>query len=168
MKRFFIIALVVLAAMTGNNAMAQKAKFGNVDYAAIMQATPDWTAAQTELQALKDTLTQEGEMLQAEFQKAYEDFQKKQPTYSEAVAKVKQKDLEDMYKRLQSFAESAQSQLDTKEAALLEPIQTKVLNAIKEVAKANNYTYVFDVSTQLYNSENDDLTTKVKEHLGIK
>ena len=107
-------------------------------------------------------------MLQAEFQKAYEDFQKKQPTYSEAVAKVKQKDLEDMYKRLQSFAESAQSQLDTKEAALLEPIQTKVLNAIKEVAKANNYTYVFDVSTQLYNSENDNLTTKVKEHLGIK
>jgi len=73
-----------------------------------------------------------------------------------------------MYKRLQAFQESAQSQLTTKENELLEPIQKKALDAVKEVAKANGYTYVFDVSTQLYNSESDDLTDKVKEKLGVK
>ena len=50
----------------------------------------------------------------------------------------------------------------------MELIRVKVLVAIKEVAKENRYTYVFDVSTQLFNSESDDLTDKVKAKLGVQ
>lgn len=168
MKKTIILALLLIVTGFGNAAFGQKAKFGHVDLTAVMQSLPEWTTSQAELQAKADELTKEGEALQSEFQKAYEDFQKKRGTYSDAVAKVKQKEVEDMYKRLQAFQESAQSQLTTKENELLEPIQKKALDAVKEVAKANGYTYVFDVSTQLYNSESDDLTDKVKEKLGVK
>ena len=73
-----------------------------------------------------------------------------------------------MYERMQAFAEGAQSQIQAKQVELLEPVQNKVLGAIKEVAKAESYTYIFDVSTIAYSWESTDLTEKVKAKLGIK
>ena len=148
--------------------MAQQAKFGHVDYAAVAQATPEWAAAEAELQQFGDELTKEGEALQAELQKKYEEYQQKQATYSEAVAKLKQQELQDMVQRLEKFKNDAAQSIEEKQDQLLEPIREKVLAAIKEVAKENKYTYVFDVSTQLFNSESDDLTDKVKAKLGVK
>ena len=51
---------------------------------------------------------------------------------------------------------------------LLAPVQEKVLNAIKEVAKAENFTYVFDVTTVAYGWDTTDITDKVKAKLGLK
>lgn len=148
--------------------MAQQAKFGHVDYTAIAQATPDWAAAEAELKQFSDELTAEGEALQNELKIKYEEFQQKQSTYSEAVAKLKQQEIQEMYQRLQKFSTDAEQAVAEKQDQLLEPIRVKVLAAIKEVAKENKYTYVFDVSTQLFNSESDDLTDKVKAKLGVK
>lgn len=148
--------------------MGQQAKFGHVDIATVMQATPEWGAAETELQQFGENLTKEGEALQAELQKKYEEYQQKQATYSEAVAKLKQQELQDMVQRLEKFKNDAAQSIEEKQEQLLTPIRLKVLDAIKEVAKENKYTYVFDVSTQLFNSESDDLTDKVKAKLGLK
>ena len=148
--------------------MGQQAKFGHVDIAAVMQATPEWGAAETELQQFGEDLTKEGEALQTELQKKYEEYQQKQATYSEAVAKLKQQELQDMVQRLEKFKNDAAQAIEEKQEQLLTPIRLKVLDAIKEVAKENKYTYVFDVSTQLFNSESDDLTDKVKAKLGLK
>lgn len=169
MKRILIVAIAIVALMCGGkNAMAQKAKFGHVDYAGLVKLAPEYAAAEAELKLYADSLQKDGDALKSEFEKKYNEFQEKASTYSEAVRNLKQKDVEDMYSRLQAYAEVAQEKLADKNATLLEPIQKKVMDAIKEVAKANGYTYIFDVSTQLYNSESDDLTDKVKEKLGVK
>ena len=69
---------------------------------------------------------------------------------------------------MEKFKNDAAQSIETKQDQLLTPIRQKALDAIKEVAKENKYTYVFDVSTQLFNSESDDLTDKVKAKLGLK
>lgn len=169
MKRTIVlVTLLTLLIAAGNRTMAQQAKFGHVDYTAIAQATPDWAAAEAELKQFSDELTAEGEALQNELKIKYEEFQQKQSTYSEAVAKLKQQEIQEMYQRLQKFSTDAEQAVAEKQDQLLEPIRVKVLAAIKEVAKENKYTYVFDVSTQLFNSESDDLTDKVKAKLGVK
>ena len=160
--------MLALLLVAGGRTMGQQAKFGHVDIAAVMQATPEWGAAETELQQFGENLTKEGEALQAELQKKYEEYQQKQATYSEAVAKLKQQELQDMVQRLEKFKNDAAQSIEEKQEQLLTPIRLKVLDAIKEVAKENKYTYVFDVSTQLFNSESDDLTDKVKAKLGLK
>ncbi len=168
MKRILYIAAIVFILLSGNEVMAQKAKFGHVDYAGIIAVMPETDSAQVTIRNLKASLEADGEVMQQEFQTKYEEFAQKQATMSPAVAKVKQKELEDMYERLQAFAEGAQSQLQAKQAELLAPVQEKVTQAIKEVAKAENFTYVFDTTTVAYHWDSTDLTAKVKEKLGLK
>ena len=168
MKKIILTIIVLAAGLFCNELDAQKAKFGHVDYAGIIEAMPETDSAQVVVKQLKADLEAEAGVMQQEFQTKYEDFAQKQATYSPAVAKVKQKELEDMYERMQAFAEGAQSQIQAKQVELLEPVQNKVLGAIKEVAKAESYTYVFDVSTIAYSWDSTDLTDKVKAKLGIK
>ena len=168
MKKVILTVIVLAAGLFCNELNAQKAKFGHVDYAGIIAVMPETDSAQVAVKQLKADLEAEAAVMQQEFQTKYEDFAQKQATYSPAVAKVKQKELEDMYERMQAFAEGAQSQIQAKQVELLEPVQNKVLGAIKEVAKAESYTYVFDVSTIAYSWDSTDLTDKVKAKLGIK
>ena len=168
MKKIILTIVVVLAAgLFCTELNAQKAKFGHVDYAGIIEIMPETDSAQVEVKQLKADLEAEAAVMQQEFQAKYEEFTQKQATYSPAVAKVKQKELEDMYQRLQAFAEGAQSQIQAKQMELLEPVQQKVLDAIKEVAKADNFTYVFDISTVAYGWDTTDITDKVKAKLGL-
>lgn len=169
MKKIILTIVVVLAAgLFCTELNAQKAKFGHVDYAGIIEIMPETDSAQVEVKQLKADLEAEAAVMQQEFQAKYEEFTQKQATYSSAVAQVKQKELEDMYQRLQAFAEGAQSQIQAKQVELLKPVQDKVLNAIKEVAKADNFTYVFDVTTVAYGWDTTDITDKVKAKLGLK
>ena len=168
MKKVILTIIVLAAGLFCNELSAQKAKFGHVDYAGIIAAMPETDSAQVVVKQLKADLEAEAAVMQQEFQTKSDDFSQRQATYSPAVAKVKQKELEDMYDRMQAFAEAAQTQMQAKQAELLEPVQAKVLNAIKEVAKADNYTYVFDISTVAYGWDSTNLTDKVKAKLGIK
>ena len=168
MKKIILTIIVLAAGLFCNELDAQKAKFGHVDYAGIIEAMPETDSAQVVVKQLKADLEAEAGVMQQEFQTKYEEFTQKQATYSPAVAKVKQKELEDMYQRMQAFAEGAQSQIQAKQVELLEPVQNKVLEAIKTVAKAENFTYVFDVTTVAYGWDTTDLTDKVKAKLGLK
>lgn len=168
MKKIILVLIILSAGILTNELDAQKAKFGHVDYAGIIEIMPETDSAQVAVTQMKADLEAEAGVMQQEFQSKYEEFAQKQATYSPAVAKVKQKELEDMYQRLQAFAEGAQSQLQAKQAELLAPVQEKVLNAIKEVAKAESFTYIFDISTVAYGWDSTDLTDKVKAKLGVK
>ena len=168
MKKIILTIIIIAAGLFCNELNAQKAKFGHVNYGGIIEVMPETDSAQVAVKQLKADLEAEGAVMQQEFQTKYEDFAQKHATYSPAVAKVKQKELEDMYQRLQAFAEGAQSQLQAKQEELLAPVQEKVLNAIKEVAKAENFTYVFDISTVAYGWDSTDITDKVKAKLGLK
>ena len=168
MKKIILTVIVLAAGLFCNELNAQKAKFGHVNYACIIEVMPETDSAQVVVKQLKADLEADAGVMQQEFQAKYEDFAQKQATYSPAVAQVKQKELEDMYQRLQAFAEAAQSQIQAKQVELLQPVQDKVLGAIKEVAKAENFTYIFDVSTVAYGWDSTDLTDKVKAKLGIK
>ena len=168
MKKIILTIVVLAAGLFCSELNAQKVKFGHVDYAGIIQIMPETDSAQVVVKQLKADLEAEAGVMQQEFQAKYEEFVQKQSTYSPAVAKVKQKELEDMYQRLQAFAEGAQSQIQAKQMELLEPVQQKVLDAIKEVSKADNFTYVFDVTTIAYGWDTTDITDKVKAKLGLK
>ena len=51
---------------------------------------------------------------------------------------------------------------------MLKPFQDNLLAAIKKVAQAEHYTYVFDISTLAFYGESTDLTAAVKKELGIQ
>ena len=167
MKKFWIIISVALfCATTG---YAQKAKFGHVDYGAVMKDMPGIDTAQQALMAYQEELEAVGQHMADEFkakQAEYVDLANK--TTSTAILKVKEDELMKLYDRLQDFVSSSELDLQNKQLELLKPFQERLLAAIKTVAEREKYTYVFDITMCAFYSATDDLTDAVRAELGIK
>jgi len=167
MKKYVVLILsVLLLSVTAN---AQKAKFGHIDYAAIMKLMPGIDTAQTAIVNYQKELQETGEQMTNEFKQKEAEYNKLSTTgASTAILKVKEDELTTMYKRIQDFATASQQDVQNKQVELLKPFQDKMLAAIKKVADAGHYAYVFDTSTLAFYAPSDDLTAQIKAELGIK
>lgn len=167
MKKYIILCLSLILLSVSVN--AQKAKFGHLDYAAIMKLMPGIDTAQTAIVNYQKDLQQTGEQMANEFKQKEADYNKLSTSgASSAILKVKEDELTSMYKRIQDFATASQKDIQDKQVELLKPFQDKLLAAIKKVADAGHYAYVFDTSTLAFYAESEDLTAQVKAELGIK
>ncbi|PLX06722.1 MAG: hypothetical protein C0596_13500 [Marinilabiliales bacterium] len=107
--------------------------------------------------------------LNEELEKKYNDYMENEATLSPSIKQMKEEELMNLQQRIQAFQVSAQEDMQAKEMELLQPIYTKIQDAIKEVGEENGFMYIFDVSTLLYHSaESTDVTTLVKTKLGIQ
>ena len=161
-----LFSLCLLFSLNGS----AQSKFGHVDYSSIITKMQGIDSVQTIIQNFQAELQAIGEEMSKEFKEKQAALEKlaNSPNTSPAVLKIKQEELVAMYKRIQDFADSMDADVRDKQLELLEPFQTKLLNTIKKIAKANNYSYIFDTQTLIYYATGDDLTNKVKAELGIQ
>ena len=165
MKKIILTMLVALPM----SLFAQK--FAHINSADIIQAMPEYTTAQTEMQAAAKQYEDELQRMQDELKTKSEDFDKNQATLPDAVKQRRQQELQDLYQRLQQYAQTAEQELAKARTEKMQAIQTKVLAAIKEVGNAGQYVYVMDISSGIpYISEtlSTDVTATVKTKLGLK
>ncbi|MBQ1781178.1 MAG: OmpH family outer membrane protein [Bacteroidales bacterium] len=167
MKKFLIIIAAALLCFTTGH--AQKAKFGHVDYGEIMKIMPGIDTAQQALIEYQQELEAVGKQMADEFKTKQAEYANlANTTTSSAILKVKEDELTKLYARLQDFVSSSEADMQRKQLELLQPFQDRLLAAIKKVAEANKYTYVFDVTLCAFHNDADDLTAAVKAELGIK
>lgn len=156
----------------GTTIQAQSLKLGHVDSNEIIQAMPELEQAQKTLQDLAKELEEAMGGMQREFQTKYQDYQTKYETLSTVLRKSREEELQDLQKRVETFRQTAQQELQQKEAALQQPIIEKVQNAIEEVGKENNFTYILDAtpgSGLLFKAASaTNVTSLVKKKLGIQ
>ena len=167
MKKFWII--IVAALLCATTGYAQKAKFGHVDYGAVMKEMPGIDTAQQALMEYQQELEAVGQQMADEFKaKQAEYVELTNKTTSSAILKVKEDELMKLYQRLQDFVSSSEMDLQQKQIELLKPFQERLLAAIKTVAEKEKYTYVFDITMCAFHNDADDLTPAVRTELGIK
>jgi outer membrane protein len=72
--------------------------------------------------------------------------------------------------RIQEFQQNSERDFEQKQHRLFAPIMEKATNAINEVAKENNYSYIFDTAagTLLFANESDDILELVKRKLNLR
>ncbi len=148
-----------------------KGKFGHLNSNESLELMPEKIAAEKTIQDYAKQMENQLLEMQTELEKKYNDYTASQTTYSDLVKKTKEDELMNMQQRIQTFQQTAQTELQKKEQELLKPIIETAQKAIADVAKENGYTYVFDtgVGTLLYwPKETDDLLPLVKTKLGIK
>ena len=75
--------------------------------------------------------------------------------------------MQGLYQTIEAFQADAQRLFQEKEQSLITPVQTKLLNAINEVAKEGNYTYILTAESLLFADESKDVGTLVKTKLGL-
>lgn len=165
----FLTVLVILT--FAFNASAQKApKFGHIDFAKLYSIMPGQDSVQAVYESYAKGLQDQLSTMQAELENKYMEYQANQATMSNIIKQTKEREIQDMQTRLEEFNAQAQQDLINKENELTAPIIEKARKAVKEVAKENGYTYIFN-STEgllLYATPSDNILPLVKEKLGIQ
>ena len=146
-------------------------KFGHLNSADIIQAMPEYKAAQTELQNLEKQYTNELQMMESELAKKSEAYEKEKATLPANIAQRREAELQDLYGRMQQYYQESQQQLAQASQEKMNTLTEKITKAIKEVGVAGGYLYIFDLASGIpYISEtlSTDVTGAVKAKLGIQ
>ena len=163
-KTLLIAAILVLGASQTMNAQAKTA---HVDVSEIMTKMPAMLDAQKQLEKLSATYDAEYKKMAEEFKAKLALYDKEAATVTDAVNGERQKEVQDMQKRIQDYGQNAQKELQTKQEEITKPIYEKVRLSIQKVGKAKGFQYVLDGATLLL-ADGPNLTADVKKDLGIK
>ena len=163
MKKLFLM-LMLCAPMT---LFAQK--FGHLDSQALLQSLPEAIAIQSKLEAKGKEYQKQIEDMQAELQRQAEAYDKSKSTMNATKQAETEKNLQDMYSKIQQTAQDNQKAFNEEQQKQLGPVLEKVRNAIAAVAKAGNYVYIMEKAAgqPLYINEalSKDITAEVKAQL---
>ena len=166
MNKLNSFTLLLFVALTAN-VFAQK--FGHLNSNELFLAMPERAAIEEEIKNIASNYESQLMTMQNEFDTKLQDFQANEATMSDAIQETKRNELIDLQKRIQDFQEKATSDLGKKEKELTDPLIEKAKKAIEDVAKENNFTYIFDNSAGilLYSGGGEDVTALVKTKLGL-
>ncbi|MEG2070012.1 MAG: OmpH family outer membrane protein [Bacteroidales bacterium] len=168
MKRTFLLLTAFLGLTLGSMNAQSQGKYGHVNSGEILQAMPGVDSLQIKLTSFQKELEDLYQGMVAEFQTKKDKFDKEAGTMSSSVRQLREKELYDIQNRIQEFQYGVQDDIEQKQYELAKPFQDKIQNAINEVAKENNYSYIFDTQILLFYDNGENVTPLVKKKLGIK
>jgi outer membrane protein len=173
MTKVKVILAAVALLFVGFTAQAQDIKIGYTSVEFIMDLMPEMEQIGADLKDYETQLQTNIQTKANDFQRQVQAYQQAAPTMTEEARNAKEADLTKLQQNLQKYDQDAQISYQRKLQELLEPVQTKVINAINAVAAENNYTHIFaETAGQspilLYTKENDKFTELVLAKLGLK
>lgn len=164
-----VLALAV-GMLLSTGVMAQQ-KIGHIDSDELIQAMPEAKAAQTTLEAYSAQLEKDLEDMQKELETKVNDYRTNEKLMTTLSRETKAQEIQGLQVRIQEYSVKAQEDLQQKQLELLKPIFDKATNAVKEVAKENGFTYIFDSSPSkavvIFVDNGEDIMPLVKSKLGI-
>jgi outer membrane protein len=167
MKKSFSVFVALL--LLCGSVSAQK--FGYFNSLEVLAIVPEVKAADSELQAFTKVLQKNGESRLQELQTKAASLEDRngKGTISPKQYQDEMATLEAEGAKLQQLEQEMAKQVADKRELLYKPILDKVNEKIKEVAKENGFTMIFDSSTGilLHADEALDVTKLVKAKLNI-
>lgn len=172
MKRLFGLLALAMIISFGQNATAQNFKFGHINSDGLFTIMPERDTIMSQMEAIRTELQNTLEIMQVEYNNKLNDYTNEAENLSDLVRQTKEEELLDLQQRITNFQQNADQQLQQKNMELMQPIIQKIEKAIKDVAKENGFTYIFDLSRGpiIYFDEtkSEDILEKVKAKLGIQ
>ena len=147
-------------------------KFGHIKSADVLTVMPEFTKAQTDIQAMQKQYEDEMKRATDELTKKYTEYQQEQANLPKNIQERRQKELQELQEKGMQFQQDAQQQLQKSYADMMEPIYKKIEDAIKAVGQEGGYTYIFDSNRTeipyVNEAQSTDVTAAVKAKVGIK
>jgi outer membrane protein len=152
------------------SAFSQNQKIAYVDPEQIIPNMPEYKAAKSELEQYNSILQKQLEGEKAKMQQYYTDVMTKiqRGELSPAQQKTEEDKIMKMQEELQRKAMKMEEDMGAKELELTKPMYEKFNDAMKNLAKANGFAYIFDKKFLLYSEGGEDATSKLKTQLGIQ
>lgn len=170
MKNLLKYLLLLVFISASGFVYAQKApKFGHINTNDLITAMPDRDSALKKLEVFAKDLDANLESMNVELNKKYDDYLKNRETMSNLVRQTKEGEIQDFQQRIQAYQESAQQEIQKKQAELMQPIVAKAKKAIEDIGKENGFIMIYETSAlQFMSAEVQDVMPLVKTKLGIK
>jgi len=169
-KSILTVAFLLLCSLIPSVSNAQMV--GHLNFQEIIQLMPEYETASKEYDIYKLSLEDQLKQIETEYLGAQKkmDEESKKPAPSQTKMKLYAQQMELMQQNYQEMQQTVQDSLNIKMGELVEPIKTKVTNAVAEIAKEKGYSHVIDNSmgTLIYADAKHDISAAVKTKLGIK
>lgn len=149
---------------------AQRFAYVDTDY--ILENIPEYNDKQAQLDEISVSWQAEIETKYTEIDRMYKEYQAEQILLTDEMKRKREEDImekEKDAKELQRKRFGFQGDLFRKRQQLVKPLQDKVYEAIKDVAKGRGYAVIFDKAsamTMLYTNSKYDMSDDILEELG--
>jgi outer membrane protein len=166
MKRFLLLFVLTLSLP-----LFSQVKVGYVDSETIMKKLPEAQEAQRKIDALVQQWQAELQKMKDEWKSKYDEYERRKLILTDEARAQMERELSELDRRIAEFQMQKfgpDGELYRKQDELIKPVQSKIFNAIKEVALEEGFDFVFDKSGEillLYANEKYDLTQKVLNKL---
>ncbi|CUU08171.1 periplasmic chaperone for outer membrane proteins Skp [Candidatus Thermokryptus mobilis] len=166
MKRFLLLFVLVLSLP-----LFSQVKVGYVDSETIMKQLPEAQEAQRKIDALVQQWQDELQRMKDEWKSKYDEYERRKLILTDEARAQMERELSELDRKIAEFQMQKfgpDGELYRKQDELIKPVQSKIFNAIKEVALEEGFDFVFDKSGEillLYANEKYDLTQKVLNKL---
>lgn len=167
MIKKILLALVMVLPFC---AWAQAPKFGVVDANAVMQDMPELKEVETKIAEASKTYESEYSKINEELQKKYAEYQEleKDPNALQSIKERRMSEMQELTQKSEQFAQTAQQDLQRQHAQLMQPIQQKLVDAIKAVGTEQGYLMIFPDGVAAFTSTQvTDVTSAVRTKLGL-
>ena len=157
----FVLTMSTFAASAQN-------KIGYISTEDLISDMPEAEKADAELKQYQTELAQQGQDMMKELNAKDSIFVKDSVKLSATMKEIKRNELISLYQKVQNWNQQAQDLYQQEAQKKIAPLRVKALDAIKAVAKENNYAYIFDMNSIIVAPPGDDVLPLVKKKLGIK
>ena len=152
--------LLGLFVVIGFSAFAQT-KIGHVDSQKLLDTLPSRKEAIKKIDSMKTAGMDELRIMDADFQKAYQDYMTNQASKSPAERQIIEGRLMQKQQMLEATQASLEEGLQIVSEELNKPILERVQKSIDIVAERKKLNYVLDVSATMYSKGGIDITSEV-------
>jgi outer membrane protein len=169
MKQLKNLVLAAVLLIGGTSIMNAQSKVAHINTQELVQAMPEYKAAQAEIQKLAKTYDVQIQDMGNEYEAKVKRYDAEGATQTAEENQKRVEEVASMRQSIAQFQQQAQQELQKKEFDLLKPITEKAREAIMKVAKAQGFNYVLD-STQgqgVLLADGKDLMEDVKKELGF-
>lgn len=173
MNKSLKIVLLLLFVLNSGHISAQK--FGYIDSEYILNKHPDYKTVQEELKKLSDQWKKEAQSLDQEIKELNTQLKAEEVLLTEEMYQKRLEEIKAKQKASQEFNSrifGIDGMYYQKQAELLQPLQSKIYDAIERVSRRNNLAVLFDKaagpSAIIYTDPRHDYSEFVLEELGIE
>jgi outer membrane protein len=152
--------LLGLFVVIGFSTLAQT-KIGHVDSQKLLDTLQSRKDAIRKLDSMKTAGMEELKIMDADFQKAYQDYMTNQASKSPAERQIIEGRLMQKQQMLEATQASLEEGLQIVSEELNKPILDRVQKSIDIVADRKKLNYVLDVSATMYSKGGIDITSEV-------
>ncbi len=172
-KTYVSIAIAALFLSSSFFSFGQKTQtsgpiiIGVVDVEYIVRQLPEAVDADAKLKDMQKSLQDTIMKMQESLQKKADNYIKQKSIMPAEQQQKQEQQLQEEQQKLQQFYNDKLTEIQSKREEFLEPIRTKVRNAIQSVAKEESMSFVFDKGNPsvLFAEEKYDITFKVLDKI---